>query len=101
MNFIKEFFKGFNYNLNNKELTYKLALELQKLYLKIGVIISIKKNNNNTYKLIKNNYCTAFIENDFIWYMIYKIKKKIVFKYNIYYLNNNNIITNLNNISII
>ncbi len=58
--------------INN--LSYNMALELQRLLLKLGYIFSIIKNNND-YQIIKIKDCLSFIENNYVWYEISNIDK--------------------------
>jgi hypothetical protein len=87
--FIKEFLKGFNNNLLNSNINYELALDIQRLYLKINEIVSIRKINNKSYYLkryIKND--KGFIFNKYAWFKIHDIKKKEVENLILYKIDN-------------
>jgi len=106
--YIEEFIKGYMkadgcIGIKNKSkyhkittVSYNLAYGLQRLYLKIGIISSVKKtikpktyiiegrtvNQRNVYNVIvytdKIKSYSSFIENNYVWFKPFKIMKKSV-----------------------
>jgi DNA (cytosine-5)-methyltransferase 1 len=86
--FIKHFLYGFNKS-NNNMLTYELACGLQRLYLKIGYLISINKNTFNKYTYIicglLSDFSDILYEDKYVWFNvnnINKIKNDDIYVYN-------------------
>lgn len=99
--YIQEFVNGYHnaygYNTKNNyyeftNVSHNLVFSLQRLYLKLGHLFSIKKNirpkttkvnQRNTYHIkgytrdeVKKQSC--FIENGYVWYAPFKIEKNYV-----------------------
>lgn len=98
---IKEFINGFNY-INKNDISYELALGIQRLYLKLGIICIIEKsvNNNDLYNIIKiKNNNNVFIDNNYIWYSFSNITKKYIKNVKVYnfevYKDNSYIVENI------
>lgn len=71
IHFVKRFIEGFDYK---SSVTYHLALGLQRLYLKAGILSKIVRNSDNRYMVIReNNAC--FIEDGYAWYSLQNIRK--------------------------
>lgn len=69
--FIKKFIYGFD---NTSPMTYHLALGLQRLYLKAGILSKIVKDSDNRFMVVKYEYA-SFIEHGYAWYSLQNIKK--------------------------
>jgi site-specific DNA-cytosine methylase/intein/homing endonuclease len=121
--YIKEFIRGYKtadgcLTGNSHSFTtvsYNIAFGLQRLYLKLGEIVSIMKtkrpptciiegrvvNQRDTYKIVKSlnleKKYTTFIEDDYVWFRLFKdgikkIEKNDISVYNFEVENDNSYI---------
>ena len=89
--FVKEFINGFE---NETPMTYNLALGIQRLYLKAGILSKIVRDSSNRYMVLRYNYA-SFIEDGYAWYSLQKIKKTVVKDIDIYEFPDSFIIHNI------
>jgi hypothetical protein len=71
IHFIKKFIDGFD---NKSPMTYYLALGIQRLYLKAGILSEIVRNSDNRYIVLRCEY-SSFIDDGYAWYCLQEIKK--------------------------
>jgi hypothetical protein len=71
VHFVKKFIEGFD---NNAPMTTHLALGLQRLYLKVGILSKIVRDSNNRCTVLRNADA-SFIEDGYAWYSLKNIKK--------------------------
>jgi hypothetical protein len=115
INFIKEFIRGYmrangctktdklgeiNYN-QITTVSYNLAFGVQRLYLKLGYILSVSKctrpkttiicgqtvNQRDTYMIrgkLTESVHTSFIENNYVWFALSDISKRNTKNTNVY-----------------
>ena len=109
--FIQEFINGYmkadgnirdNGSIQITTVSYNLAYGVQRLYLKLGHILSVDKfirpktciiegrtvNQRDTYcirgYLERKRNISSFIENNYVWYLPYKITKYTTFETSVY-----------------
>lgn len=71
--FIKQFITGF---VNDEPMTYHLALGIQRLYLKAGILSKIICDSHNKYTVVQYKDA-SFIQDGYAWYSLQKISSRI------------------------
>lgn len=78
--YIKEFIRGYEHSKLTGNLymsSYITALGMQRLYAKIGIIVSLHKNNiNNTFVAYADDSHDYIIDEKYIWYKIVDIEEE-------------------------
>ena len=104
--FIQEFLNGYSatiecdcFVINYTTVSRDLAFSIQRLYLKLGIIASVRFQKNDYYVIPNNTGCRcnfrtptyngcecnfAFIEREYVWYDISSIEKEEVNEIKVY-----------------
>ena len=83
--FIQEFLNGYMNSIGHISIvSKKLAMGIQRLYLKLGQVVSIIKNSNNFYTLEFENDNTYYFDNRYVWIKQSFIKKTLSNKESVY-----------------
>lgn len=91
IHFIKKFIEGFN---NKSPMTYYLALGIQRLYLKAGILSEIVRNSDNRYIVLKYEH-SSFISDGYAWYCLQDIKKTEDANVGIYEIHDTFVVNNI------
>lgn len=89
--YIKQFINGFD---NNEPMTYHLALGIQRLYLKAGILSKIVRDSYNRC-IVQKCKEGAFIKDGYAWYSLQKIHETCPNNIGIYTLTEGFVIQNL------